>query len=459
MINILILCGGSGRRLWPISRQMLPKQFAPLLPDQTLFQKTLKRSYELLELLGIEGRIIAITNKDHYFLAQEQSKEAGCKIHTFILEDLPRDSAPALILSTLLIPDSQIILAMPSDHIIEDLPSFAQNIKEAMSLANQGSIITFGIPPTSPHTGYGYIHSKDQEVLEFCEKPTLDKAKGFLSSGQYFWNSGMFCFKAQTLLSECEIYAKDLLKECKEVFAQSQKEHDFIWLKSMEKIQKISIDYALMEKTKKIKMIQCDFKWNDVGSFDSLLEEFQSDENGNISQSRLLQKDSKDNFVLTSKPTSLIGIQSLAVIETRDALLIAQKGRTQEVKDIIAKLQGSALLEIHPLVHRPWGSYEVLEESQFYKIKRIIVKPQKRLSLQKHFHRNEHWIVVSGSACVNVGDRELFLQSNESTYIPMGTPHRLSNQGKLDLVMIEVQVGEYVGEDDIVRLEDDFHRA
>lgn len=459
MINILILCGGSGTRLWPISRQMLPKQFAPLLPHQTLFQKTLKRSYELLDFLQIQGEITAVTNKDHYFLAQEQSDEAGYKIHHYILEDLPRDSAPALILSALSMSDSQIILAIPSDHIIEDIPSFAQNIKEAITLANQGNIVTFGIPPTSPHTGYGYIHSKNQEVLEFCEKPTLPKAQEFLSSGQYFWNSGMFCFKAQTLLSQCEIYAQDLLKECKEVFEQSKKEHNFIWLKSMEKIQKISIDYALMEKTKKIKMIQCDFKWNDVGSFDSLLEEFQSDENGNISQSDLLQKDSKDNFILTSKPTSLIGIQSLAIIETRDALLIAQKGRTQEIKDIITKLQGSQLLQVHPLVHRPWGSYEVLEESQFYKIKRIIVKPQKRLSLQKHFHRNEHWIVVSGSACVNVGDRELFLQSNESTYIPMGIPHRLSNQGKLDLVMIEVQVGEYVGEDDIVRLEDDFHRA
>lgn len=459
MISILILCGGSGTRLWPISREMLPKQFAPLLPNETLFQKTLKRCSELLDLLEMEGQIIAVTNKEHYFLAQEQSNEIKCKIHTFILEDMPRDSAAALILSTLSAFDSQSILAIPSDHIIDDIPAFAKNIKEAIKLAAQGNIITFGIPPTSPHTGYGYIHSNNQEVLEFCEKPNQSKAKEFVEKGGYFWNSGMFCFKPQTFLDECLIYAKDLLNQCQEVFSHSQKEHNFIWLKSMEKIQKISIDYALMEKSKKIKMIECSFKWNDVGSFDSLLEEFQSDENGNISQSELLQKDSKDNFILSSKPTSLIGVESLAIIDTRDALLIAKKGRTQEVKDIITKLKGSQLLQTHPLVYRPWGSYEVLEESQYYKIKRIIVKPQHRLSLQKHFHRNEHWIVVSGSACVNVGDRELFLQSNESTYIPMGMPHRLSNQGRLDLVMIEVQVGEYVGEDDIVRLEDDFNRA
>lgn len=459
MISILILCGGSGTRLWPISREMLPKQFAPLLPDQTLFQKTLQRCKELFQLLEIEGKILAITNKEHYFLAQEQSDAIGCKIDTFILEDTPRDSAPALILGTLATLTSQSILAIPSDHIIDNLPAFAKNIQEAIHLANKGNIVTFGIPPTYAHTGYGYIHSKNQEVLEFCEKPDAIKAEEFLKKGDYFWNSGMFCFNPQTLLQECKIHAKDLLEQCQQILSCAQKEHNFIWLKSMQKMQKISIDYALMEKSKKIKMIPCDFSWNDVGSFDHLLEEFPSDENGNISQSRLLQKDSKDNFILSSKPISLIGIHSLAIIETRDALLIAKKGRTQEVKDIVTQLKGSHLLEIHPLVYRPWGSYEVLEESQFYKIKRIIVKPKHRLSLQKHFHRNEHWIVVSGSACVTIGDREIFLQSNESTYIPMGMPHRLSNQGKLDLVMIEVQVGEYVGEDDILRLEDDFNRA
>lgn len=460
MINILILCGGSGTRLWPISRQMLPKQFSPLLPNGTLFQKTLQRSYDLLDDLGMQGRIIVATNKEHYFLAQEQGNAIDRTIHTFILEDLPRDSAPALILGALSLADSQqIILAFPSDHIIKDPSSFAQNIKDAIKLAQEGNIITFGIPPTSAHTGYGYIHSRDGEVLEFYEKPTLERAEKFLKQGEYFWNSGMFCFQAQTLINECKIHAPDLLQACQEAFSRSHKNHDFIRINSMEQIPKISIDYALMEKTSKIKMIKCGFEWSDVGSFDSLAMEFPKDKNGNISQSPLLQKDSKDNFILSSKPTSLIGIHSLAIIETKDALLVAQKGRTQEIKEIVAKLEKSELLENHPLVHRPWGSYEVLEEGQFYKIKRIIVKPQKRLSLQKHFHRNEHWIVVSGSACVNIGDRELFLQSNEATYIPMGMPHRLSNQGKLDLVMIEVQVGEYVGEDDIVRLEDDFYRA
>lgn len=458
MIKILILCGGSGTRLWPLSRTMLPKQFAPLFADETLFQKTLKRSFELLESLQMQGQVEVITNINHYFLAQEQSKDYG-KVETFLLEDSPRDSAAALILSALSSNAKDIILALPSDHLIGDFKAFIANIKEAISLAQQGKIITFGIPPSSPHTGYGYIHAKDSQVLEFCEKPNKSKAEEFLKSGDYYWNSGMFCFEVQTFLSECQIYAKELLEKSQKVISQSSKEHNFIWLKGMGEIPKISIDYALMEKTQKISMVASTFTWNDVGSFDSLVAEFQGDQNGNISSQTLICKDSKDNFILSSKPISLIGINSLAIIETRDALLISQKGRTQEVKEIVQKLEGNEILNTHSLVYRPWGSYEVLEEAHNYKIKKIIVKPQKRLSLQKHFHRNEHWIVVSGSACVQIGEKEIFLQSNESTYIPMGTPHRLSNLGKLDLVMIEVQVGEYVGEDDIIRLEDDFHRA
>nr|WP_027327487.1 mannose-1-phosphate guanylyltransferase/mannose-6-phosphate isomerase [Helicobacter pametensis] len=457
-MKILILCGGSGTRLWPLSRTMLPKQFAPLFPDETLFQKTLKRSFELLESLQIEGQVEVITNINHYFLAQEQSQTYG-KVETFLLEDSPRDSAAALILGALSASAKDIILALPSDHLIGDFEAFAMNVKEAIYKAQEGKIITFGISPSSAHTGYGYIHSKNSSVLGFHEKPDQHKAEEFLRSGEYYWNSGMFCFEVQTFLAECQIHAQELLEKSQKILAQSNKEHNFIWLKGMEEIPKISIDYALMEKTQKIAMVASTFAWNDVGSFDSLLTEFECDQNGNSSSQELTCKDSKDNFILASKPTALIGINSLAIIETKDALLISQKGRTQEVKEIVQKLEGKEILNTHSLVYRPWGSYEVLEEGQFYKIKKIIVKPQKRLSLQKHFHRNEHWIVISGSAYVQIGEKEIFLQSNESTYIPMGMPHRLSNQGKLDLVMIEVQVGEYVGEDDIIRLEDDFHRA
>lgn len=463
MLKIFILCGGSGTRLWPISRKSLPKQFAPLFPDETLFQKTLKRSKLLLEELHEEGEINLITNTQHYFLAQEQSQQINIPISSFLLEDSPRDSAAAIILSALTCNESDLILILPSDHLIKDSHSFLQSIQKAKEFAQLGNIVTFGILPTSAHTGYGYIHAKDHRVLEFCEKPNALKAKEFLEHGGYFWNSGMFCFMAKDFLQECQTYIPDLLNQCQTALSHAQKEHNFIWLKGMDKIQKISIDYALMEKTQKICMVKGDFGWNDVGSFDSLAEEFQDMEIQNhinhSSNPSHLSKDSKDNFILSRKPVSLIGIESLVVIDTKDSLLIAQKGRTQEIKEIVQRLEGSELLDLHPLVHRPWGSYEVLEEGQNYKIKKIIVKPQKRLSLQKHFHRNEHWIVISGSACVQIGDQELFLQSNESTYIPMGSPHRLSNNGKLDLVMIEVQVGEYVGEDDIIRLEDDYHRA
>lgn len=459
MIKIFILCGGSGTRLFPLSRETLPKQFAPLLQEETLFQKTLKRAMNLLQALEEQGEIHIITNVKHYFLAQEQSQAISCPISSYLLEDSPRDSAAALILSALSQEAEDLILALPSDHIINDFPSFLQSSQEALTLAKQGGIITFGIKPSSPHTGYGYIHARDHKVLEFCEKPSLQKAEWFLAQGDYYWNSGMFCFQVQSFLEECQALCPKLLEQCQKVMERSSKEHNFIWLKGMQEIEKISIDYALMEKTKQTFIIKADFDWNDVGSFDSLLEEFSQDEEGNISQAPLVSKDSHNNFIHAKKLISLVGVQDLAIIDTKDALLISQKGRTQEVKDIVKQLQNHEILQTHSLVYRPWGSYEVLEEGKFYKIKQIIVKPQKRLSFQKHYHRNEHWIVVSGSACVQVGEKEIFLQSNESTYIPMGTPHRLSNQGKLDLVIIEVQVGEYLGEDDIVRLEDDFHRA
>lgn len=463
MIKILILCGGSGTRLWPISRTMLPKQFAPLLPHKTLFQKTLKRASDLLTTLHqrnpIQSEIAIITHQNHYFLAQEQSEEIGCKIDTFILEDSPRDSAPALILSAMTMQPEDILLVFSSDHIIKDFSAFVANVEEAIHFAQKKKIVIFGITPTYPHTGYGYIHARKNEVLEFCEKPSLQKAQEFLKKGDYFWNSGLFCFQAQTFLQECQIHQPKLFQKSLEIFQNAQKEHNFIRLKGMEELPKISIDYALIEKTSHIAMIKANFRWNDVGSFDSLQEEFESDANGNITQVPCYTKDSKNNFILSSKPVSLIGIESLTIVDTKDALLIAQKGQSQYIKELISQIKDKNLLHTHSLVYRPWGSYEVLEEGRFYKIKKIIVKPKKRLSLQKHFHRNEHWIIIKGSALIQIDSKEIFLQSNQSTYIPMGSPHRLSNPGQLDLVMIEVQVGEYVGEDDILRLEDDFHRA
>lgn len=461
-MKIFILCGGSGTRLWPLSRDALPKQFVPLFANnETLFQKTLKRSKEVLSLLKTQGEIGVITNKEHYFLIQQEAKELDIPIGTYLLEDSARDTAGAVVLSALSCESQEIILVIPSDHIINNLELFTQSIQEAMSLAESGKIITFGITPTSPHTGYGYIYCKEKKVQGFYEKPNSEKAKEYFESKEYFWNSGMFCFKAQSLLEECKLYAPEVLQKAQEVYKNAEKEHNYIWLKEMSEIPKISIDYALMEKTKKIAMVKGNFDWNDVGSFDSLKEEFTPDSNGNIAVSEYIAKESKDNFIIANKPIATIGVENLTIIDTKDALLIAQNGRTQEIKDIVSTLKANSHPSTltHPLTYRPWGSYEVLEESENYKIKKIVVLPQKRLSLQKHYHRNEHWIIVSGSALVRVGEKEIFLQKNQSTYIPMGTPHRLENPGQIDLVMIEVQMGDYVGEDDIVRIEDDYHRA
>lgn len=461
-MKIFILCGGSGTRLWPLSRDALPKQFVPLFANnETLFQKTLKRSKEVLNLLKAQGEIGVITNKEHYFLIQQEAKELDIPISTYLLEDSARDTAGAVVLSALSCEAEEIILVIPSDHIINNLELFTQSIQEAISLAQSGKIIAFGITPTSPHTGYGYIHRKEEQVQGFYEKPNSTKAKEYFESKEYFWNSGMFCFKAQSLIEECKLYAPEVLQKAQEVYKNAEKEHNYIWLKEMSEIPKISIDYALMEKTKKIAMVKGDFDWNDVGSFDSLKEEFIPDSNGNIAISEYIDKESKDNFIIANKPIATIGVENLTIIDTKDALLIAKNGRTQEIKDIVGTLKASfhPSTLTHPLTYRPWGNYEVLEESENYKIKKIVVLPQKRLSLQKHYHRNEHWIVVSGSALVRIGEKEIFLQKNQSTYIPMGTPHRLENPGQIDLVMIEVQMGDYVGEDDIVRIEDDYHRA
>lgn len=462
MMKIFIMCGGSGTRLWPLSRDALPKQFVPLFSNgETLFQKTLKRTQQMIKILGVDAEIGVIANKEHYFLIQQEAKELQIPIGTYLLEDMPRDTAGAVILSALSVEAQESILVLPSDHIINNLSAFTLSVKEALSLAEQGRVVTFGITPTCAHIGYGYIHCQDSEVLGFYEKPNLAKAQEYTESKEYFWNSGMFCFKAQTLLEECKLYVPKVLQEAQEVYAKADREYNYIWLKNMQEIEKVSIDYALMEKTQKIAMVRGEFDWNDVGSFDSLKEEFTPDENGNIATSELHAKESKDNFIIADKLIATIGVEDLTIIDTKDALLIAKNGHTQEIKEIVSSLKANSHPSTltHPLTYRPWGSYEVLEESKNYKIKKIVVLPQKRLSLQKHFHRNEHWVILSGSALVRVGEREIFLQKNQSTYIPMGIPHRLENPGKIDLVMIEVQVGDYVGEDDIVRIEDDYHRA
>lgn len=464
-MTIAILCGGSGTRLWPLSRSFLPKQFAPLLKNGSFFTQTLVRNAPLIEIY--KARFQIITNDAHYFLAQDQAKKAGIKIDSYILESLSKNTAPALCFSALeaieKYGENEIILALPSDHLVKNNQKYQQAIDLALEYANKDYLTAFGIKPNYPHTGYGYIKHKDNDDVEkFIEKPNLSIAKAYLQKGEYFWNSGMFCFKASIFLEELQKYAMELYEACQIVYKATQKDQ-FIRLDPLlsENLPDISIDYALMEKSQKVKCVIGNFNWSDVGSFESLSDEWEKDPQGNASKSELIAKESKNNFILSDKLVAAIGVQDLIVVDANDSLLIAQKGQSSQIKDVVETLKFThpELTQIHTTAYRPWGNYSILLENKGYKIKQIVVKPESRLSLQKHFHRNEHWIVVSGCAIVTLGEKEIFLRVNESTYIPMGQLHRLENPGKIELVVIEVQMGDYLGEDDIIRIEDDFKRC
>lgn len=443
MVTVVILCGGSGTRLWPLSRSLMPKQFVKLLGERSLFQETLKRNRDLGDSLMV------VTNEEQYFLAQDEADEIFMGIDSFLLEGVAKNTAPAIALSAMALEPEEVMLVVPSDHLIPEVSAYHRSVNGALRLAMKDHLVTFGIQPSSPETGYGYIQAKGEEVVAFHEKPNLERAKEYAKSGRHFWNSGMFCFKARVFLEELQAYAPDIFEGAKRAFEASKSSGAMRRIPRgvMEKIREESIDYAVMEKSQRTRMVQADFAWNDVGSFDALAEELGSDEQG--------------NFVFASKEVALLDVQDLIVVDTSDALLIAQKGSSQKVKEVVSRLkkENPELIHIHKTAHRPWGSYTVLESAQGYKIKKIVVKPQSRLSLQKHHHRNEHWIVVSGTATVTVGERSFLVHPNESTYIKMGEVHRLENQGKIPLVLIEAQVGEYLGEDDIIRLEDDYQRS
>ncbi|RDU72863.1 mannose-1-phosphate guanylyltransferase/mannose-6-phosphate isomerase [Helicobacter aurati] len=480
-MTISILCGGSGTRLFPLSRSLMPKQFIKLIGEDSLFKLTLRRNAELLRNEE-QDRLEIITNELHYFLALDEAKEEHIAIDSFILESCPRNTAAALTISALITAQTnphEIILSIPSDHLIDNEEAYKQSIRQAESLAKQGYIVVFGILPLYAHTGYGYIetnkdynngHSATHNVIAFHEKPSLDVAQAYLQQGCYYWNSGMFCYEAGIFLEEMQIYQPEMYQICLEIVKSLQRQqtssHQFLRIdKTLSaKIEDISIDYALIEKTKKLKMVEGNFQWNDVGCFDALQEVWgklwHKDTANNISKGILESIHSTNNLIMSNKAVATIGLNDYIVIDTFDVLLIAKKGSTQEVKQIVQTLQktNANLVNNHNEVHRPWGNYKVLLESHHYKLKSILVKPKQRLSLQKHYHRNEHWIVVSGSAIVQIGTQEFFLKPNESTYIPMGETHRLTNPGNIDLVIIEVQVGEYLGEDDIVRMEDDYLR-
>ncbi len=454
MTNI-ILCGGSGTRLWPISRTLMPKQFVKLFDDKSLFQLTAMRNTKLCEKLYI------VSNTEQYFLAVDQLEEES----TFLLEPIGKNTAPAIALACMDIEPEETVLVTPSDHLIKNETAYQKAVQDAKGLAKEDNLVTFGITPNYPETGFGYIEADGESVKSFKEKPDLETAKEYIQKGNYYWNSGMFCFKAGLFLQELKKYSPEIYDACQKAYENNQKianNQKRITHELMSAIPSDSIDYAVMEKSNKVKVIPCDIDWSDLGSFDALYEELPKDQNGNTQNDKHISIDSKNNLIVThDKQISTIDIEDLIIIDTPDALLISKKGSSQKVKEVVSKLKEkkSELTNIHTLAHRPWGTYEVLLSHDNYKIKRIIVKPGKRLSLQKHFHRNEHWIVVSGTATVTVGDEVKLIRPNESTYIKMGEVHRLENQGKIPVVLIEAQVGEYTGEDDIVRIEDDFKRA
>jgi len=454
MTNI-ILCGGSGTRLWPLSRTLMPKQFIKLFNEKSLFQLTVERNAKVCDSQFI------VSNSEQYFLALDQLEELNRKNSSYLLEPIGRNTAPAIALACMALDIEEIVLVTPSDHLIKNEEEYRRVLEKAKRLAQEDSLVTFGIQPTFAETGFGYIEADGLNVKAFHEKPNIETAKKYFEAGNYYWNSGMFCFRVGVFLDELKKYSPKIYEASLSAYNNAKQEaiirvqHD-----DMFAIPEDSIDYAVMEKSSIVKVVPSDIDWSDVGSFDSLYEELPHDKNGNTVNEQHISIDSKNNLVYAKdKYIATIDVEDLIIIDTGDALLVSKKGSSQKVKEVVKKIkQTTELHNIHLTGYRPWGTYTVLEDTKNYKIKRIEVKVGKRLSLQKHYHRNEHWIVVSGTATVTVGIETKLVRPNESTYIRMGEVHRLSNEGKIPVILIEAQVGEYTGEDDIVRLEDDFRR-
>ncbi len=455
MTNI-ILCGGNGTRLWPISRTLMPKQFVRMFDNKSLFQLTVERNSKIC------SKEFVVSNTEQYFLALDQLEELKREDSKYLLEPVGRNTAPAIALACLVLDPEEIVLVTPSDHLIKDEVEYKKVINQAKELAQNDNLVTFGITPSFAETGFGYIESNGLDVKAFHEKPDFETATKYLKAGNYYWNSGMFCFKAGVFLEELKKYSPEVYNASLKAIENSNQDkmirikHD-----DMQAIPEDSIDYAVMEKSSKVKVIPSDIQWSDVGSFDALYEELAKDENGNTVNDNHVSVDSKNNLIYGSeRKIATVDVEDLIIVDSGDALLISKKGSSQKVKAIVKEIRKTTQLHnIHLTAHRPWGIYTILEDTPTYKIKRIEVQPGKRLSLQKHYHRNEHWIIVSGTATVTVGDEKRLVRPNESTYIKMGEIHRLENEGKIPVVMIEVQVGEYTGEDDIVRIEDDFKRV
>ena len=468
----VILCGGSGTRLWPLSRQSFPKQFLSLTSNDkdSLLQKTIKRISNIKRI----SSPILICNEEHRFLVAEQMRGININNSSIILEPFGRNTAPAITISALKAlenNDDPILLILSSDHEILNKEKFINTLNAGINYAEKEKLVTFGIVPTSPETGYGYIKAskplKDNlqaiDIEEFLEKPDLETAKELIQDKRFTWNSGIFMFKAKTIIKEIEKFSPDIIKYSKESLTQSRKDLDFVRLEKMsfEKCPNISIDCAVMEKTKKGTVLPLDANWNDIGSWQSVWEVSNKDKNGNFTKGKTIIKNTK-NCYLSSEARLLVGIglEDLIVVETNDAILVSNKSESQKVKEIVKILKEKNIPEgiKHSKVYRPWGHYKSIIEEDRWQVKVIEVKSGEKLSLQMHHHRSEYWIVVRGTAEVEVEDKTRILSENESIYIPLGSKHRLTNPGKIPLALIEVQSGSYVGEDDIVRFEDKYGR-
>jgi mannose-1-phosphate guanylyltransferase len=456
-MKVVILCGGSGTRLWPLSRALFPKQFVKLFEKESLFQKTIKRNAE------VASSFLVVINQDQYFMGLDQFEETKLQAkQDFILEPVGRNTAPAIAIAALAAGPDEILLVVPSDHLIEKQDRYEASLREAQKLAKEGYLVTFGIKPTFAETGYGYIEAQGHDVLSFKEKPNSQTAQQYVDAGNYYWNSGMFCFKAQTFLEELKKYAPDIYSESLKTFEHARKDGATrLSLEDMKAIRSESVDYAVMEKSKLVKVVPADIGWSDLGSFDALYDALPKDSNGNTLASEVIHHGSKNNLVIGGgRLISTIDIEDLMIVDTSDAIVIAKKGSTQKVKELVAEVKKAhpSMTEVHVTEYRPWGTSTTLEEQKNYKVKQITVRPEAKLSLQFHEHRSEHWIVLSGIATITLNDKTFEVKANESTYIPKDTPHRLSNLQKEDLVILETQVGNYLGDDDIVRLQDDYRR-